>query len=201
MGQIVRFRRRRNAPQGQRPQRQKSKPPWLPLGALLVIAAIGLVLFGRPQTKIPVDDGEGIVARANLARVVDGDSIDIGRLRIRLEGIDAPELAQQCADATGRVYDCGQKAALALEDLVRNNIVRCARRGVDQYGRTLAVCTAGSIDMNAAMVESGNAVAYRENSLAYVPNEDRAKEAKRGLWAGSFKLPKDYRRETGRGPE
>ena len=39
------------------------------------------------------------------------------------------------------------------------------------------------------------AVAYRQHSLAYVPNEERAKAAKRGLWAGSFQMPSVYRRE------
>jgi endonuclease YncB( thermonuclease family) len=45
------------------------------------------------------------------------------------------------------------------------------------------------------MVDSGFAVAYRQHSLAYVPNEERAKTAKKGLWAGSFQMPSDYRRE------
>ncbi len=66
---------------------------------------------------------------------------------------------------------------------------------MDQYGRVTAVCTADGMDLNAAMVDSGFAVAYRQHSLAYVPNEERAKAAKKGLWAGTFEMPSDYRRE------
>ena len=46
------------------------------------------------------------------------------------------------------------------------------------------------------MVERGLAVAYREYSTKYVPNEDRAKAAKRGLWAGTFEMPWAYRART-----
>jgi len=151
-----------------------------------------------PLQNQPSADGEDIVSPGNLVRVADGDSIDIGRTRIRLFGIDAPELAQQCGDATGRSYACGQTAARALEDLIRGKSVRCARHGIDQFDRVLAVCSAGDVELNAAMVEAGNAVAYREGTLAYVPAEGRAKAAKRGLWAGSFEMPRDFRREAPR---
>jgi endonuclease YncB( thermonuclease family) len=113
-----------------------------------------------------------------------------------LHGIDAVELAQHCRDAAGADYACGEDAKRTLDDLVRGKMVRCdERHGVDQYGRIAAVCTADGIDLNAAMVDSGFALAYRQHSLAYVPNEERAKAAKKGLWAGSFETPSDYRRE------
>lgn len=197
MGQMVRFRRPpNNRYRPQRPPPRIPLAPWLYVVALLGIVAAGQFLSRNPQTKF--DGGEDIVAPGNTVRVADGDSIDIGRLRIRLYGIDAPELAQRCLDAIGRSYDCGETAARALQDLVRGKTLRCAPRGIDQYRRTLAVCTAGDSELNAAMVESGNAVAYRENSSAYIAAENRAKAAKRGLWAGRFELPKDYRREAGR---
>ena len=50
--------------------------------------------------------------------VSDGDSIRIGKLRIRIHGIDAPELRQQCEDARGRAYACGQKSTHALTALI-----------------------------------------------------------------------------------
>lgn len=133
---------------------------------------------------------------SGAVRVGDGDSIDIGTTRIRFHGIDAVELAQHCKDAAGADYACGEMAKQALQDLVRGKTVRCdERHGVDQYGRIAAVCTADGLDLNAAMVDAGFAVAYRQHSLAYVPNEDRARAAKRGLWAGSFQMPSDYRRD------
>lgn len=126
----------------------------------------------------------------------DGDSIDIGSTRIRLHGIDAVELAQRCKDAAGADYACGEEAKRTLQGLIGTKMVRCdERHGVDQYGRVTAVCTADGLDLNGAMVDSGFAVAYRQHSLAYVPNEERAKAAKKGLWAGTFEMPSDYRRE------
>jgi endonuclease YncB( thermonuclease family) len=194
---------RRPPREGFRPQRP---PPRIPLAPwfyviVLVVIAAAAQHFSRPPQKGITREGEDIVAPANTERVADGDSIDIGRLRMRLFGIDAPELAQRCLDAIGQPYNCGETAARALQDLVRNKPLRCVSHGIDQFGRTLAVCTAGDVELNAAMVEAGNAVAYREGTLAYVPAENRAKGAKRGLWAGRFELPKDFRREAGRRSE
>ena len=175
--------------------------PWHYIIALAAIVALWQSQSVRPQTSGPADSGGDIVAPANAARIADGDSIDVGRLRMRLDGIDAPELVQQCNDASGRAYECGQTSATALADLVRDKPLRCVRHGIDQFGRILAVCSAGGTDINAAMVASGNAVAYRGDYLAYVPNEERAKAAKKGLWAGSFTIPRDYRRDAGRRPQ
>ena len=162
---------------------------------LLIALAIATRAVLDPPTEgaIPVDDGREIVG---AVRVGDGDSIDIGETRIRFHGIDAVELAQRCRDGAGQDFACGEDAKRALEELVRGKAVRCDERyGVDQYGRIAAVCTADGLDLNAAMVDTGYAVAFRQHSLAYVPNEERAKAAKKGLWAGSFEMPWDFRRE------
>ena len=54
----------------------------------------------------------------------------------------------------------------------------------------------GGLDVGAEMVDRGLAVAYRRYSLKYVPNEEQAKAAKRGLWAGTFEMPREYRART-----
>ena len=160
---------------------------------LLILLVGGSVLLDRREGAVSGDDGQEI---SGPVRVGDGDSLDIGGTRIRLHGIDAVELAQHCKDTAGSDYPCGEDAKRALEDLVRGKTVRCdERHGVDQYGRIAAVCTADGLNLNAAMVDSGFAVAYRQHSLAYVPNEERAKAAKKGLWAGSFESPADFRQE------
>ena len=153
----------------QRPRRNLSRS--LVSLVLLILLIGGSILLEQPNGAVPGDDGQEILG---AVRVGDGDSLDIGRTRIRLHGIDAVELAQHCKDAAGADYACGEDAKRTLEDLVRGKAVRCdERHGVDQYGRIAAVCTADGIDLNAAMVDSGFALAYRQHSLAYVPNEDK----------------------------
>jgi len=60
---------------------------------------------------------------------------------------------------------------------------------VDQYGRIVAVCSAGGEDLNAWMVRQGWALAYRHYSTAYVADEDAAHLAGAGIWRGTFDAP------------
>jgi hypothetical protein len=68
--------------------------------------------------------------------------------------------------------------------------------GTDQHGRMLGRCTVGTLDVNRALVASGHAVAFRRYSTDYVSAEDSAKASRRGLWAGTFTMPSEYRNGT-----
>jgi endonuclease YncB( thermonuclease family) len=128
------------------------------------------------------------------AKPVDGDSFNI---EIRIFGIDAPEPGQTCKDAHGLNYPCGRQARDAMAEMLRGKTVRCEKQDQDtKNGRPVAICYADNVDVGAAMVDRGLAVAYRDYSLKYVPNEEQAKAAKRGLWAGAFEMPRDYRART-----
>jgi endonuclease YncB( thermonuclease family) len=127
------------------------------------------------------------------AAVTDGDTIVIRGERIRIEGIDAPESGQPCTRADGTAWRCGQVAALELADKVGLATVRCEPHGHDRYGRALATCSLGGEDLGRWLVYQGLAVAYRRFSSAYVEVEDEARRAKRGIWAGTFTLPEDWR--------
>jgi endonuclease YncB( thermonuclease family) len=107
--------------------------------------------------------------------------------------IDAPESSQWCS-RDQIAYRCGQEAAFALADKIGFKTVSCLRRDTDRYGRMVAVCTAGGEDLGGWLVSQGYAIAFRRYSLDYVPTEERAREAKRGLWAGEFERPEDFRR-------
>ncbi len=128
------------------------------------------------------------------ASVIDGDTLEIHGQRIRLHGIDAPESGQTCTGG-GKTYRCGQKAALALSDKIGQQTVRCEQRDTDRYGRVVAVCRIGAEDLNARMALEGWALAYREYSSDYVWAEDAAKQAHKGIWAGEFELPWDWRKK------
>jgi endonuclease YncB( thermonuclease family) len=137
---------------------------------------------------------------AGQASVIDGDTIDIHGSRIRFFGIDAPESGQSCTDATGKSYRCGQRAAFALDSKIGAHTVSCDNRDVDRYGRIVAVCLAGGVDLNGWMVQQGWAVAYRRYSSDYVTDEAAAKSAGRGVWAGRFDMPEAWRRKASNRP-
>jgi endonuclease YncB( thermonuclease family) len=127
-------------------------------------------------------------------RIVDGDTIAYRDDRVRLHGIDAPENAQHCLDASGGDYRCGEAATKALERLVDGREIRCSGTERDQYGRLIAVCRVGGREINRWMVDTGWALAYIRYSGDYAGEERAAARARRGLWAGSFEAPWEYRR-------
>jgi len=129
-----------------------------------------------------------------IARAKDGDSLTVDGREVRLFGIDAPEFDQTCK-RNGGSWPCGPEAADRLSRLVTGREVRCKAINTDDYGRAVSRCTVGTTDINAAMVESGYALAYRHYSTDYVAAEERAKAAKRGLWSGTFEAPRAHRLE------
>ena len=128
-------------------------------------------------------------------KVVDGDSLKAGDEQIRLLGIDAPELRQNCRDAQGRGWQCGRAAKTRLAELVSKGDVACTSHGKDRYGRTLAVCSGGNIpDVGEVLVREGYAVNFALSFSGYPAAERDAQSARRGLWQGEFERPQDWRR-------
>ena len=126
-------------------------------------------------------------------RIIDGDTLEISGQRIRLLGIDAPESKQKCKKNNGLEYHCGTMATFALAELIEEHWVKCVGEENDRYGRLIATCFTGPIDLNENMVRRGWALAYRRYSFRYVPAEGKAKSARRGLWQGTFIKPWDWR--------
>ena len=133
------------------------------------------------------------VSHAAPVRVADGDTIELGGQRIRLQGIDAPELHQECRDASGRSWACGRRARSELRKLIGNDSVQCERRSRDRFSRSVAVCRAGGRDLGEAMVRTGFAFAYPDWASPYGAAEIDARSRKAGLWAGSFQNPRAWR--------
>ena len=142
------------------------------------------------------------VDRLNMRReqgvvtINDGDSLTLGATRIRLRGIDAPEYMQTCT-RDGSDYACGRMARQALVALIGGRPVTCEGWQKDRYGRLLGDCEAGGIDLNRALVDGGWAVAYGD----FESEEAAARAARRGIWAGSFVQPQEWRRGHRQQPE
>jgi endonuclease YncB( thermonuclease family) len=126
-------------------------------------------------------------------RVIDGDSLEIGGLRIRLEGVDAPELDQECL-RVGVAWPCGERSRSELSGLLGSDVVECMPIGRDRYQRILAKCYVDGTLVQAWMVRNGWALAYSEYSSEYEEFELEARRSSRGIWEGTFEKPSQFRR-------
>ena len=134
------------------------------------------------------------------ATVIDGDTITIKNVKIRFSGIDAPEKnyygqTQFCKGPKG-VWACGKKASSKLKKLINGQEVQCTNEGKDRYGRTLSICYANGVDLQAEMVRSGMAVAYLKYSNRYESEMIEAMIAQVGIWGGPFDEPELWRRQS-----
>lgn len=127
------------------------------------------------------------------ARALDGDTLQLGETRLRLHGIDAPELRQTCEDSAGEVWACGRRAASELAAAVADGEVHCISRDRDRYQRLIATCWADGLNVGQSLVTQGWAVAYRRFSTDYVSEENLARFLTQGIWAGRFKMPWEWR--------
>ena len=130
-----------------------------------------------------------IPALTGAVRLADGDSLELGTERIRIEGIDAPELHQNCGPPNAE-WPCGRRAKDTLQKIVDSGEVTCRPVDRDRYGRDVSICEVGGRDLGKAMVEQGFAVAF---GTAYLAEERAARSAKRGIWAGPFEMPAEWR--------
>ena len=128
------------------------------------------------------------------ASVIDGDSLEIHGQRIRLSGVDAPESDQLCRGDDSLQYRCGTKAANELALLIAGMPVSCKGVDVDRYKRVVAVCSVGGQDIGERLVRAGLALDWpRYSKGKYAGAQKEAERAGRGVWAGSYVVPWDYR--------
>ena len=135
-------------------------------------------------------------------RVIDGDSVEIMKEKIRLFGIDAPEIKQICHDKNNKPYTCGHVSKKFLRfyiDKYSGYKIYCYYSERDKYQRIIGDCYVGENSIksiNRTMVSNGHAVAYLRYSEKYLDAQEIAKSKKRGLWAGNFDMPEDWRKKN-----
>ena len=148
--------------------------------AILVLAAVA-VLAAWLEEPLPPLGGAG--------RASDGDSFRLGQQRVRLLGLDAPELQQTCALPAGERWPCGRTARDRMAALLASGPVSCQPEGQDRYDRLLARCRVKARDIGATLVSEGLATSAGD----YWDEQNAARRAGRGIWAGGFDLPADWR--------
>jgi len=154
--------------------------------ALFVAAGVAMAGVGSQAAadEVPVYRGQ--------AEVVGPAMLSLAGKRIVLYGIDAPVKGQPCY-AGAKIWDCATASAKTLLNLVGTQEIACEQRRVDGFGRVFAVCKAGEVDLNRALVQAGMAVALPKETADYVASEAAAKSKGIGVWRGPFTAPADYR--------
>lgn len=150
-----------------------------------------IVLFAGAAAAVTLLE-PAIPPLSGAAVASDGDSFRIGGERVRLLGIDAPELDQTCM-RDSVPWPCGNEARALMRELLGRGEIECRPDDRDKYGRVLAYCKSRGDDIGAAMVTAGLALS-RGN---YFAEERAARAAKKGLWSGSFEAPEEWRRNHG----
>jgi len=169
----------------------------------LILSSIVLIFFISTSFSNSLDLGNMKFVSGN-AHIIDGDTIKINGKKIRLFGIDAPELKQKCG-----WWDCGKEAKWWLELLVQNKIITCFYKKKDKYRRILGICHFGKpneipvqlmtaqFEINGWMVQMGLAIAYKRYSDRYAKLENDAKKNKMGIWKyNEFEKPEEWRKKN-----
>ncbi|WP_298847042.1 thermonuclease family protein [uncultured Ruegeria sp.] len=132
---------------------------------------------------------------AGRVDVIDADTWDVGGVRVRLHGIDAPELDQTCQDSDGSSWPCGAWATHRVRQKYQGQTASCVPLDRDRYGRIIAQCKVERVDVAAQIVGQGLAFAYRKYSDVYVRAEKGAKVRNRGLHQTQVQVPWVHRAE------
>ena len=171
------------------------------LNKIKIFLQINICLIFFSLVNIDVKSEE-IKVISGIAKVIDGDTLRIDKKKIRLFGIDAPEKKQQCRRSSlsisfltfGKDYPCGQISADRLRKKINDKLVICKYSSKDRYKRFIAECFLNKTNINAWMVQTGHAVAYKKYSKKFIAQEIFAKKEKLGLWSGTFEMPWNWRK-------
>ena len=152
----------------------------------LFLMILGFLLAAAPSHAVTA-----------AATVRDANSIQLGDVTYRLDGVDAPELDQMCIDDHADPWTCGLDARDQLTRLIAGRSVRCDDVGPEKsFGRRhRAICTAegDKASLNEQLVRLGFALAREPVKANVKPAASEARDASRGIWKGCFVAPQEFR--------
>ena len=156
----------------------------------------GMVALTSEQTLAANDQNANELKKLTVTRISDADSLRAGALRLRLHGIDAPELKQLCFNKANQPYSCGKMARDFLRSVIETGAqIECQHLDTDRYRRLIVRCFHDGQDIAAQLVRAGWALAYRRYAKDYIMAEKQAAEARQGIWQGNFTRPEIWRRQ------
>ena len=167
-----------------------------------LVSKIKTMLFGEQNAQVaaPVENMDinpfDYPYVKGHARVMTASTLYMERINIKLYGVDAPDITQTCANRHGQGYYCGREARNWLQDWLEYKEVTCHILGKIEKNWATGACFVDNnkYDVGAVVVNAGWAVAYTKNTDMYVEYENQARNNNRGLWAGTFYKPWDWRK-------
>lgn len=146
------------------------------------ISALTLVVLTLSTAGVAPAAAGGPQLAGRGARVVDGDTFWLGRVRVRLAGIEAP--ARNTAE--------GRNSRRYLSELVAGQVLTCNDTGGRTYGRVAAICyDQQGRDLGRLMIHAGWAWDWRQHSGGrYFPAELSARLGRRGVFADNPLRPR-----------
>ncbi|MCP5420745.1 MAG: thermonuclease family protein [Gammaproteobacteria bacterium] len=171
-------------------QRRKSSAPWV---VVILVISVFAISRWREEPNAPLPN-KGTALACEISRVYDGDTVtarcENGLLKVRIYGIDAPEIGQK---------PWGEQSRDALRNLAPNgSSVRLQIQDTDRYGRAVAQLFAGDRDLGLEMVRQGRAVVYAQYNRfpAYKTAQSEAQHGKKGVWVkpGAQQTPWEWRK-------
>ncbi len=151
--------------------------------------------MARPSAGRAVASVEPLrkVARQDVS-VLHAGLVEVSGERHALFGVDAPAVNQTCRHATAGLWACGTDARKAVAHFVSDKTITCeVITGPVEGAPTISHCHANDIDLNEWVVAQGWAVADASVDKDYLPAQGEARREKRGLWAGWFETPSEWR--------
>lgn len=177
-------------------------------GGLIALVVVAFGFGGYPKRTV-------FFSTMQADGAIDGDTIRMGDISMRLAGIDAPEYAGLNEDGSTSIDDqicfsgtepvrCGNEARSALRRLIEGRTVVCKRlfkggkTANDLYGRPLVTCTArvsehSWLALGWELARAGYVIASEGGPDLFGPEIAEAKEKGAGIWSYCSLKPSVWR--------